>query len=233
MFELKVEKREKTGTRSLDSLRKEGFIPAVVYGKKEPATPIKLSLTDFKKTFSQAGESSVISLKGLGEEKEVLIYDVDVEPVRGEPRHVDFYAFEKGKKLKIDVPLEFIGVSPAVKDLGGILVKVMHEIEIEALPKDLPQKIEVDITPLVDFEVQIHVRDLKLPSGVTTLMHETEVVAMVSEAKEEVFEEPVAPDLESIEVEAKGKAPEEGAEGGAPAALAAEPKAKEEKKDKK
>ena len=83
MLELQVAKREKVGTASLSALRKEGFIPAVIYGKKEKSTPIQLSLHDFKKTFNQAGESTIISLKGLGEDKEVLIYDVDVEDEDG------------------------------------------------------------------------------------------------------------------------------------------------------
>ncbi len=210
MLELTVEKRERTGTKSLKALREEGFIPAVIYGKKEESTPIKLSLRNFKKAFKEAGESSIINIKGLKEEKEVLIHDIDFEPVKGEPRHVDFYAIEKGKKLTVSVPLEFVGVSPAVKDLGGILVKVMHELEIEVLPKDLPQHIEVDISSIVDFETSLHVGDLKLPEGVIALAPAEEVVASANEAIEEVFEEPVAVDMDAIDVEEKGKGEEEG-----------------------
>ena len=218
MLELQVAKREKVGSKPLRALRAEGVLPAIIYGKKEKSTPIQLSAHDFKKTFNQAGESTIITLTGLGENKEVLIYGVDFEPVKGEPLHVDFYAIEKDKKLEVDIPLEFVGVAPAVKELGGILVKVMHELTIEALPKDLPQEIEVDISPLVDFDTQIHVRDLRLPPGVTAVTHENEVVVMAEEAVEESFDEPaVGPDMSTIEVEKKGKEEEEGA----PAAEAA------------
>lgn len=222
-FELTVEKRDRTGTKSLGALRDEGFIPGVVYGKKEKSTPIKLSLHDFSKTLKEAGESSIIQLKGLSNDLDVLIHDVDFEPVKGTPRHVDFYAIEKDKKLFVSVPLEFIGVSPAVKELGGVLVKVMHEIEIEVLPKDLPQHIDVDISVLADFEHPIHVGDLNLPDGVTATPEPGEVVALASEAKEEVFEEPVAVDMDAIEVEEKGKA-----EGEEPAEEKAEEKPAEE-----
>ncbi len=204
-FELTVEKRERTGTNSLGALRAEGFIPAVVYGKKEENTPIKLSIRDFKKAFKSAGESAIITLKGLDDDKEVLIHDVDFEPVKGEPRHVDFYAIERGKKLTVTVPLEFIGVAPAVKELGGVLVKVLHELEIEVLPRDLPQSIEVDISPIADFETSLHVKDLVLPEGVASTADPEEVVASANEAKEEVFEEPEAVDMDAIEVEEKGK----------------------------
>ena len=208
MFELEVTKREKVGTKPLEALRKEGLIPAVIYGKKEPSTPIQLSAQEFRKVLKEAGESSIISLKGLSEDKEVLIHDVDVEPVRGEPRHVDFYAIEKGKKLEVHVPLEFVGVSPAVKELGGVLVKVLHELEIEVLPKDLPQHIDVDISSLKELETSLHVSDIVLPDGVTALTSPDEVVAIVNTAVEETFEEAETPDMESIEVEAKGKAEE-------------------------
>lgn len=213
MFELKVSKRERTGKNSLKQLREEGFIPAVIYGKKEETTSVKLPVADFKKTFKEAGESSIISLKGLEEDKEVLIQDMDVDPVLGNPLHVDFYAIEKGKKLTVKVPLEFVGVAPAVKELNGILVKVMHELEIEVLPKDLPQHIDVDIAGVVDFETSIHVKDLKLPEGVTVLVDENEVVVSASEAVEEVFEEVVAPDMDAVEVEEKGKKEGEEEEG--------------------
>lgn len=178
---------------------------AVYYGPKEKSTPISISPKDFKKLWQSAGESSVFSLSVGGKDLEALIHDVDTHPVTGEPRHADFYIIEKGKKVSVNVPLEFTGVAPAVKELAGILVKVLYEIEIEALPKDLPHNIEVDISALIDFEKHIFVKDIKLPSGVEVLTNPEEIVVMVQEAKEEVIEETVAPDLSSIEVEKKGK----------------------------
>ena len=184
---------------------KEGYIPAVFYGLKEPSESISISTRDFKRVWDGAGESSIISLKVAGKEHEALIHDVDFHPVSGEPRHADFYVIEKGKKVTVDVPLEFIGVAPAVKELGGVLVKVLYEIEIEALPKDLPHQIDVDLSSLVDFEKTIAVKDLKFPEGVVPTENPEEIIAMVHEAKEEVIEEVPAPDLSSIEVEKKGK----------------------------
>jgi large subunit ribosomal protein L25 len=188
-----------------NELRKKGFIPAVYYGPKETATPITLSGAIFKKIWRDAGESSVLTLKVDGKELEALIHDVSSHPVSGEPEHVDFYIIEKGKKVTVTVPLEFIGTSPAVKDMGGVLMKVAHEIEIEAMPKDLPHSIDVDISILDNFDKQITVGDIKLPNGVEVVGNIEEVVAMVHEAKEEVIEEVEAPDLSTIEVEKKGK----------------------------
>lgn len=225
MLKLKVEKRDLK--ENLDVLRGQLKIPAVFYGKKEASTPIKLGLVDFKKAFKAGGESTIITLEGPGIDVDVLIQDVDLDPVTDIPVHADFYAIEKDKKLSVGVPLEFIGVSPAVKDLGAVLVKVAHEIEIEALPKDLPSKFEIDLSSLVAFDSVITAGQIKLPAGVTLKVKSEEVIASVYEPKEEVIE--TAPiDLSTIEVEKKGKEAKEGAEGEAPAA-----EAKEEKKDKK
>lgn len=226
MFKLKVEKRDlKEG---LNGLRKAGQVPAVFYGPKDPSTPIKMSLVDFKKAWKTAGESTVVSLEGNGIDADVLIHDVDLDPVTDMPIHVDFYAIEKGKKLSVDVPLEFVGIAPAVKDLGAVLVKVVHEIEIEALPKDLPHKLEVDIAGLTTFDSVLTAADIKLPAGVALKVKADEVIASVYEPKEEVVE--AAPvDLSAIEVEKKGKEAKEGAEG----AEAPAPAEKTEKKDKK
>lgn len=202
-------------------------MPAVFYGKKEKSTPIMLPYAIFEKTLKDAGESTILHLSGEGIDVDVLIHDVGYDPVTDKPRHADFYAIEKGKKLEIKVPIEFIGVAPAVKDLAGVLVKVMHEIEIEALPKDLPHKIEVDISSLVAFDSVVTVKDIKVPAGVEIKAKSEDVVASVYEPKEEVVEEaPV--DLSTIEVEKKGK---EAKEGEAPAEGTEAPK--EEKKEEK
>src|ERR1035437_8064833 len=165
MITLKVEKRDIK--ESLGEMRKAGKMPAVFYGKKETSTPIKLPYAIFEKTLKEAGESTVLHLEGKDIDIDVLIHDVDLDPVTDKPRHADFYAIEKGKKLEIKIPLEFIGVAPAVKDLGGVLVKVMHEIEIEALPKDLPHKLVVDISGLATFDSVVTAANIKLPEGVT------------------------------------------------------------------
>jgi len=203
MLKLKVLKREVS--EKPEDVRAAGYIPAVFYGPKESAQPIKVLYPDFEKAFKSAGESTVVILDVEGEEHETLIHDVAYHPVRGNVAHVDFYVIEKGKKVQVGVPLEFVGVSPAEKTLGGTLVKVMYEIEIEAMPKDLPHEIEVDISSLVDFESQIHASDIKLPSGVTLVTDAEEVIALVQEANDEVDAPIEAVDISSIEVEKKGK----------------------------
>ena len=227
MITLKVEKRDIK--ESLSEIRKAGKMPAVFYGKKEASTPIQLPYAIFEKTLKEAGESTILHLDGTGIDVDVLIKDVDLDPVTDKPRHADFYAIEKGKKLEIKIPLEFIGVAPAVKDLGGILVKVMHEVEIEALPKDLPHKLEVDISALATFDSVVTAASIKLPEGVTLKIKPEEVVASVYEPKEEVVE--VAPvDLSAIEVAKKGKEAKEGEAGAEGAATTEAAPKKEEKK---
>lgn len=212
MLTLEIEKREKG--QALEALRKSGKMPAVFYGPKEKTTPITVSQAEFIKVWKKAGESSIIELVAKGEQHDALIHDIDMHPVTGAPRHADFYVIEKGKKVEVAVPIVFDGVAPAVKDKGGILVKVMRELEIEATPKDLPRDIHVDISSLTDLESVIEAKDIKLPQGVTLRVGPEEVIAAIAEAKEEVVEEaPV--DLSSIEVEKKGKEAKEGGEEGA------------------
>jgi large subunit ribosomal protein L25 len=220
-MELAVEKRD-IATKP-HALRRKGLLPAVVYGRSQESTPIAVDAKEFGKVFHAAGESTVISLKGLGSAKDALIHEVDFDAITGAPLHADFYAIEKGQKVTVSVPLEFAGVSPAVKELGGVLTKIMHELEIECEPKDLPHAIVVDISALVALDSQIHVNDLKLPASAKISAAPEEVVAMISVVQEEKEEEVAAPaDLSAIEIsEERGKKPgEEGAEGAAPAAEA-------------
>lgn len=195
----------------LETLRKSGSIPAVLYGPKHVSTSVSISTSEFIKVFKKAGESSVIILKEGTKEHEALIQDVDVHPVTGAPRHADFYVIEKGKKVRVNIPLVFEGVSPAVKDKGAILIKVARDLEIEAAPKDLPKELSVDISSLIEFSSTITAKDIKLPVGVTLISGSDEIIASVSEPKEETEEvKPI--DMSAIEVEKKGKVEEEGAE---------------------
>jgi len=224
MLNLTVEKRDpKT---KVEILRKEGKLPAVFYGPKEKTTSITISTKDFIKTWKKVGESSVIILKDGDKEHEALIYDIDVHPVTGVPRHADFYVIEKGKKVKVHVPLVFEGVSSAVKDQGGILVKVLRELEVEAVPKDLPHELKVDISLLTDTSSVILAKDIKIADTVTLIANPEEIVASIAIAKEEVEEvKPI--DMSTIEVEKKGKEAKEGEEG---AETSAETSAKTPKK---
>jgi len=225
MITLQAESRDEKV--SPQTLRKSGKIPAIYYGKKEAPTSISVSQGQFTKVWKQAGESSVVTIQNGGEEIDALIKDVQFDPVTGSVLHADFYVFEKGKALDIKVPIEFVGESPAVKNEGALLVKVLHELHISAQPKDLPHQLEADISVLAKLDDHILAQDIKLPNGVTLIENPEEVVALVSAPKEEV-EEVVPPSLEDIELSVeKGKKEEDGE---APAAEEPKPKAKEEKK---
>ena len=203
MLTLKAEIRSKTD--KLDQIRKAGKVPAVFYGKKEVSTAISVPKIDFLKVWKEAGESSVITLETPKGIKESLIQDVDLDPITGVPRHADFYVFEKGHKVEVELPLEFTGVAPAVKDLGGMFVKILHELKVEAMPKDLPHNIEVDVSSLANFGDQILAKNITLPAGVELRENPEEVVALVSAPREEKEEVAEPLDLSEIEVEKKGK----------------------------
>lgn len=207
MIVLEAQLRNKEEDAS--SLREGGKIPAVFYGKKTESTPITLNRNEFISAWHKAGESGVITIKSANGSVDVLINDVQIDPVSDAPVHADFYVFEKGKKIEVDVPLEFVGVSPAVKDLGGNLVKAMQEVKISSDPTSIPHEITVDVSTLVDFDSKIVAGELKLPAGVTLVENPEEVVAAIARQKEEVEEESAPVDLSSIEVEKKGKKDEE------------------------
>lgn len=203
-----AEKRDILGKKT-QNLRNKGFLPAVVYGKGKPSENITVKQGDFMKLWRAAGESTIITLEVGKDKKNVLIHDVAVDPMKDIPTHVDFYIVDMTKTLKVDVALEFIGESEAVKS-GGILVKVHHELEVEALPKDLPHSITVDISLLKTFDDKITVADLKVPAGVTFSADSEETIALVEppRTEEEIkgTETPEeAPDLQKIEVMKKGK----------------------------
>jgi large subunit ribosomal protein L25 len=206
MITLEVTPRTIIG-KSSNRLAKDGQMPATVYGPKQEPLSVALSLLEFKRILRNEGVSSVLELSGLGKPFQVLIHEIDHDPVTGTPRHADFYAIEKGAKVEVAVLLEFVGESAAVK-AGGSLVKVMHELEIEVAPEHLPHEIEVDLSLLAAMGDQIHVSDIKLPKGVELRVDADEVVALIQETEVEAEIESAAPDMDSIEVEKKGKTEE-------------------------
>ncbi|MCE9549302.1 50S ribosomal protein L25 [Candidatus Nomurabacteria bacterium] len=216
MFSIKAKKRD--SSVKLDALRKGGEIPAVFYGAGEESTPVSISKIEFKKVWRGAGESSTVKVSMPEKDIDVLIHEVQTDPITDDPIHVDFLAVDMNKKIKVKVELVFEGVSLAVKSGLGNLVKVLHEIEIEALPKDLPHNLVVDISKLATLSDNIVVADIALPAGVVAVTSSTDVVASVVEQKEEKEEVAAPVDLSAIEVEKKGKKEEEGGEAGAEAA---------------
>jgi large subunit ribosomal protein L25 len=217
----------KVRDRAAKVVRRVSAIPGVVYGHKAPATSIEVDQVEFLKVFGQAGETSLISLDlGDGPERNVLVRDIQLHPVHGNVIHVDFFQVRLDEVIQANVPIEFVGVAPAVKDLGGIFVHPMDEISLEALPQNLPHTIEVDISGLINFEKVIHISDLKAGEGITFLHEPDEVVALVQEAKsqEELDAELSAEVKEDVEnVEGVADKPE-AEEGEAPATAEAEDK---------
>ncbi len=193
----------------MNVLRAEGNLPAVFYGPQEEATPITLNSKEFGIVWKEAGESTIVVLAGIGDDKEVLIKDVQWHPLTDEAIHVDFYAIERGKLLTVSVPLEFVGEAPAEK-MNGNVNKIVHELEIEVKPSEIPQSIEVDLTKLEDISSTITVGDLTLPPSATPTLELNDAVASVSEAIEEDLSAPVGDAMAAEEGDAD--APAEGAE---------------------
>jgi len=207
-LELKTTKRDINTKNKI--IREGGDIPAVFYGQKSKSTPITINQADFKKVWKTAGESSVVTLLMDGKDIDVLIHDVALNPVTDEPIHSDFLVIDKNKKVTVKIPLEFIGESNAVKTLGGVLVKVVHELEVEAFPKDLPQKITVDLSALENLDSHISIGDLKISDDVAPTASHNEILVSVSVQKEEIEDVKPEADLSEIEVEKKGKKEDEG-----------------------
>jgi large subunit ribosomal protein L25 len=208
MLQLQITERKAGG---LGALRRTGAVPAVIYGAHTDSTSVVVDARAFEKALREAGEATVISLMGLKETIPALIHEVDVDPVTGHVRHIDFYAVTKGEKVEIEIPLEFTGSSPAV-ERGANLVKVTHELEVKADPMQLPQSIVVDLARLVEIDDRICAEDIALPKGVELVSDPKEVIALVQEVKEEVVTAAPA-DISSIEVEKKGKEESTEAEG--------------------
>ena len=172
---------------SVEALRASGSVPAVFYGPKEAATPVAIEARRFEKVFKDAGETTIVKLVGLGEAKDTLIHDVQIHPVTGTILHADFYVIEKGKKVTINVPLEFVGVAPAEK-AGHIVVKALHEIEIEVAPAELPHHLEVDLSALENVGDHVLASQVKLPPSAELITDGDEIVASITEFVEEKAE---------------------------------------------
>ena len=196
---------------SAEALRSAGKIPAVIYGAGVQNTlSISVNREDFKKAWAAAGSSTAVTLTGADGEHDCIIHDFQIDPRTDQVIHADFLALDKNTKVTVKVELEFIGESQAVKDGHGVLEKALHEIEVEALPANLPKSIPVSIHLLDTPNAQIHIKDLQLPAGVVVKGHEPEdVVALIAAIKEESEESAAPIDFASIEVEKKGKKEEE------------------------
>jgi large subunit ribosomal protein L25 len=201
-IELKTQKREVIG-KKVKSLRREGLVPAVLYGHETDSIPLQVEERELDRVLTQAGEHRLIALK-IGRARKphmALTRDVQWDVISGRPLHVDFYAVVMTEKITTAVPLVLVGEAPAADQAGVILLQGLDEVEIECLPGDLPEAIEVDLGGLEEIDQAIYVKDLQVPLDVEILTDGEEIVAKVDwAAPEEVEEEEVVP-VEPAEVE--------------------------------
>lgn len=192
---LEAQSRTITG-KKVKTLRREGLIPAVVYGHKQEAASLTLEQRGFEKLFHTAGSSTLVDLKVDGKAPvKVLIHDVQVDAVKHHITHADFYLVNLKEKLTTEIPVKFVGVADAVELEGGIFVTVKDELEVECLPQDLVSEIEIDISSLKTFDDTITAKDITMPAGIELLMELDQVIASISEpiSEEELAELDEAP----------------------------------------
>lgn len=228
MLELKADPRTLLG-KKVSALRKTGFIPAILYGHGKKPVSVTVNARDFDKIFKEAGETTLLSLVMDGKKHNVFIHDLERDILTSQVIHADFFEVKMDEKMKTKVPFIFVGESPAVKADGGVLVRAMQEVEVEALPQDLPKEIKVDISSLVTFEDKIHIKDLVLAGGVKVLADTEETIALVSPPRSDKEME----DLEAkpVETVAEVKVVGEEEKAAAAAAQAEQEPAKESKKN--
>lgn len=179
ILEIKAEVRKILGRKN-NRLRRAGIIPAVLYGHGKAAVNLSVNGRDFLNIFKKAGEASLVELVLNGQKTNVLIRDLARDPLSGEIIHIDFFAVRMDEKIKAKVSLIFVGESPAIKNDGGVLVRALQEVEIEALPKDLLKEIAVDISFLQTFEDKILVKDIIVGGSVKILADAEAVVVLVA-----------------------------------------------------
>ncbi len=194
MITLKANKREKKE-------KNKELIPAVLYGPKIKNVSISINLKDFENVYLEAKENTLINILLDKEKYLVLIHDVSLNRITNRPIHVDFYQPILNKEVEAEVSLVFIGESDAVKNLGGTLIKEMKEVEVRALPQELPHQIEVDVSVLTDFDKEITIKDLSVGKGVKILGEEDEIVVKVFAPQdiEKDLEKPIEEKVDEVE----------------------------------
>ena len=222
---IKAAKRTVLGKKT-KHLRKEGIIPANIYGKAVESTAIQLPLKEFVSLFKTVGETGLVYVQVDGQEKPTLIHNVQYDYLTQEPIHADFYQVNLKEKVKTMVSVELVGEPKAIAEKVGMLLHTLNEVEVEALPADLPEHLEVDVTNLAALDDQVTVADIAIPAGVTVLTSAEEVVAKITELVSKEAEEEAAAEA-AAQAEAKAEGAEETTtptEGQTPEAAPAEEK---------
>ena len=195
---LKVSKRTVLG-RKVKKLRKEGILPANIFGKKIKSSSIQISEKDFEKIFHDTGKTGLIELQSDKNNVPVLIHSVTYHPVNEKPLHVNFQQVDLKEKVTARVPIVMTGEPVAIKEKKGSLLTLISELEVEALPSDLPENIKVDISGLSDVNQSIKVQELKIDSKIKILIPPDTEIARIAEIKVEVEQKPEVPQEETGE----------------------------------
>lgn len=207
--QLTVEKRDVLG-KNVKKLRREGVLPGNVYGKGLPSVAIQMKTEVFEALYKEVGETGLVDVMLDGKRHPSLIKNLQLKYPLKQPLHVDFFQVNLKEKVKTMVPLVVIGEPQAVTEKIGLLLQPLSEVEVEALPEELPENIEVNVEGLAAIDDQITVADLKAPEGVTILTDETQTVAKIAEPVQEEPEEPAAEEGAEGEATPEGETPTEG-----------------------
>ena len=205
---LQAEHRDVVG-KQVKALRRQGRLPAVLYGRNIQPIPVTMDFREANRILPGITSSRLLVVNVDGEEHTALVREKQFHPVQGKLIHVDFMVVSLTEKLRANVSIHLEGESPAVRDINGILVPVIEEIEVECLPQDLPERIMVDVSSLTEIGSAIHVRDLKLSDRVRVLTDPDEMVAVVTAPEAEEVVEEVAPEIEPEVIERGRKEEEE------------------------
>jgi len=179
------------------ALRKTGYIPAVLYGKGQESISLQVPVKDFGKALKEAGESTLVYVNVGGQSYPTIIHDVTKDTLTDGILHADFYKVRLDEKIKTNVPVVFIGESPAVKDLGGIFVRNVNELEVEAFPQNLPHELTIDISVLKNFGDKITIKDLKQGLGTLAELTTEDDDAIIAAVHEPMSEEELKASLET------------------------------------
>ena len=201
VFSIVLEKREQKGSREVVALRAQGLVPGVLYGsglgKSKPAL-VQVNALDLNKLLSEIEESSLVNVVFGKKTYPTLVKDVQKNPLKAEILSVDFFAPDLNEEIETPVALEFEGVSQSEKE-GNTLIKIHQEIEVKALPQDLPEHIVVDLSKLATLDDVIRVSDLILPQGVEVLLEEDELIAITEAPQAEEEPEMTKEELDALE----------------------------------
>ncbi|HEX5450943.1 MAG TPA: 50S ribosomal protein L25 [Candidatus Limnocylindrales bacterium] len=203
--ELAASRRALQG-KAVRHLRRDGVLPGVVYGNGQPSEPVQVDERTFSTIRRHAGGHALLDLTIDGDRaRPVMVQSVQEHPVRRSPLHVDFLLVSMTEAMTVEVPIVPVGESFAVDKLGGTLLHLVDRVRVRALPGDLPSGLEIDISPLENFELTLHARDLRIPAGVQLVTDADEPVARVQAPR--VEEAPIAAPAEEAPAEATTQAP--------------------------